>query len=84
MRYPGVVVNGVYSGKLNKTEPATMLLRRIVDEFGQTAAARKARERLGIPPPAEAPPPAPEPEPEPQPEKSEPPPSNLPPGFRPK
>src|SRR6266542_4192604 len=72
----------LYSGKLNKTEQATALLRRIVDEYGQTAAAKKARERLGIPEPVEAPLPAPEPEP--QPEKSVPPPSNLPPGFRPK
>jgi TolA-binding protein len=75
----------LYSGKLNKTEQATVLLRRIVNEYGQTGAAKKARERLGLPEPVEetvavaaepvAPPPAPE---------KEPPPSNLPPGFRPK
>ena len=79
----------LYSGKLNKTERATMLLRRIAEEYGQTAAAKKARERLGIPEPVvEAVAPAPEPEPEPMrvslPSKPEPPPSNLPPGFRPK
>ena len=78
----------LYSGKLNKTEEATKLLRRIVDDFGRTSAAKKARERLGIPEPVEAPQPAPEPEPEPAPEPMkkapEPPPSNLPPGFRPK
>jgi len=74
----------LYSGKLNKTEEATVLLRRIADEYGQTAAAKKARERLGIPEPvAEVAPPAPEPEPEPQ-NKPESPASNLPPGFRPK
>jgi TolA-binding protein len=75
----------LYSGKLSKTEEATKLLRRIVDEYGQTGAAKKARERLGIPEPVEAPP-EPEPEPEPAPRKKtpEPPPSNLPPGFRPK
>jgi TolA-binding protein len=74
----------LYSGKLNKTGEATALLRRIADEYGQTAAAKKARERLGLPEPvAAAPTPAPEPEPE-SPAKSEPPASNLPPGFRPK
>lgn len=78
----------LYSGKLNKTEQATVLLRRIVDEYGQTAAAKKARERLGIPEPIVVPVPVaatePEPEPTPSPAKPEPPVSNLPPGFRPK
>lgn len=77
----------LYSGRLNKTEQATALLRRIVDEYGETAAARKARERLGIPEPVVAVPvaaPEPEPEPAPVPAKPEPPVSNLPPGFRPK
>lgn len=75
----------IYSGKLNKTVEATALLRRIVEEYGGTAAAKKARERLGIPEPVEAPPaPEPVPEPEPEPSKPAPPPSNLPPGFRPK
>jgi TolA-binding protein len=74
----------LYSGKLNKSEEAAALLRRIADEYGQTAAAKKARERLGIPEPvAEVVAPAPEPEPEPQ-NKPESPASNLPPGFRPK
>jgi TolA-binding protein len=72
----------LYSGKLNKSAQATALLRRIVDEYGQTAAAKKARERLGMPEPVAVA--APLPEPEPEPEKPEPPPSNLPPGFRPK
>ena len=73
----------IYSGKLNKTEEATALLRRIVDEYGRTAAAKKARERLGLPEPVavvEAPTPPPVAESTPPPE----PPSNLPPGFRPK
>jgi hypothetical protein len=74
---------GLGSGKLNRIEDATRLLHRIVEEYGQTAAARKARERLGIPEPVEAA--APEPEPEPPAKKPpEEPPSNLPPGFRPK
>lgn len=72
----------LYSGKLNKTAAATTLLHRLVDEYGQTAAAKKARERLGIPEPVE-PPPAPEPEP-PAKKLPEEPPNNLPPGFRPK
>jgi TolA-binding protein len=70
------------SGKLNKSEDAAALLRRIVEEYGQTAAAKKARERLGIPDPvAEVVAPGPEPEPQNKPES---PASNLPPGFRPK
>jgi len=74
----------LYSGKLNKTDQATALLRRIADEYGKTAAAKKARERLGLPEPvAEVAQPPPEPEPTP-PAKSEAPASNLPPGFRPK
>jgi TolA-binding protein len=74
----------LYSGKLNKTEQATTLLRRIVDEYGQTAAARKARERLGIPEPvATVAAPAPENDPQPS-SAAEPPASSLPPGFRPK
>jgi TolA-binding protein len=73
----------LYSGKLNKTEEATVLLRRIVEEFGRTAAAKKARERLGLPEPVAfepAPPPPSVAEAAPPPE----PPSHLPPGFRPK
>jgi len=31
----------LYSGKLNKTVEATKLLRRIVDEYGQTVAAKR-------------------------------------------
>jgi TolA-binding protein len=70
----------LYLGKLDKAEQANALLHRIVNEYGQTAAAKKARERLGLPEPVEAefaevPPPAPAPPPEE-------PPSNLPPGFR--
>ena len=74
----------LYSGKLNKTEEATALLRRIVDDYGQTAAAKKARERLGLPELAsvtEVKPVVEKPEPPPA---SAPAPSNLPPGFRPK
>ena len=75
----------LYSGKLNKPAEAEATLRRIVDEYAHTAAARKARERLGIPEPVE--------EPEPTEDQAgdetaqappKEPPSNLPPGFRPK
>ncbi len=38
----------LYSGKLNETDKAVAILHRIVKEYGQTAAAKKARERLGI------------------------------------
>ena len=69
----------LYSGKLNKPEAATTLLRRIVMEYPQVAAARKARERLGEPEPL----PEAAPQPEIQTAESKPP-SNLPPGFRPK
>lgn len=75
----------LYSGKLNKTPEAEALLHRIIKEYGQTAAAKKARERLGVPEiqpqPASVAPHAP---PEPAYEKPEPSDSNLPPGFRPK
>ena len=38
----------LYSGKLNESEKAIAILHRVVKEFGQTAAAKKARERLGV------------------------------------
>jgi len=72
----------LYSGKLNKTEEATVLLRRIIAQYPQIAAAKKARERLGEPEPL--PEPAPESQAEASSETSKPSPSNLPPGFRPK
>ena len=74
----------LYSGKLNKPQPAEALLRRIIHEHGRTAAAKKARERLGLPEPVEAPPAEPPPPPpeEPQPEEPGAPGPKLPPGFR--
>lgn len=76
----------LYSGRLNKPAEAEAVLRRIVDEYGQTTAAKKARERLGIPEPLEAPEPEPESDDDDKTSESKPPqpPSNLPPGFRPK
>ena len=73
----------IYSGKLNRGAEAEQLLHRIINEYGETAAAKKARERLGIPQPVvDVPVAAPEPEAA-TPKKDEPP-SNLPKGFRPK
>jgi hypothetical protein len=72
--------------KLHQQEKATALLERIASEFSQTAAAKKARQKLGLPEPE--PPPVPAPEPEPEPEPAPEPPKDkgpsLPPGFRPK
>jgi len=85
--WAAIHLSNLYSGKLNKIEDATKLLHRIVDEYGQTAAAKKARERLGIPEPLPPPEPEPEPEPQPEPIRAETPKQpqhNLPPGFRPK
>lgn len=44
----------LYSGKLSQTEKAIELLNRIVDTHPETSAARKARQRLGIPEPQDA------------------------------
>jgi len=77
----------LYSGKLNKVPQAEAWLHRIIDEYPKTGAAKKARERLGIPQPVEEPEPevvASEPEPEPEETPPPPPQSNLPRGFRPK
>ncbi len=76
----------LYTGKLNKIKEAEALLHRIVDDYGNTSAAKKARQRLGLPEPEEqveeAPPepPVPEPSPSSPPQPA----SKLPPGFRPK
>jgi TolA-binding protein len=70
----------LYSGKLNQTDKAVALLRRIDSEYSQTTAAVKARSRLSqlegeggvtAAAPAEI-------------EEDPAPPSNLPKGFRPK
>lgn len=73
----------IYSGRLNKPEQALSWLTRIVEHYPETAAARKARSRLGIPEPeaaAEAPDASPEETLPPAPEED----PNLPRGFRPK
>jgi len=73
----------LYSGKLSRGQEAIVLLQRIVVEYGHTAAAKKARERLtaegiAVPEPVLQESPADDTD------KSDPPPSNLPQGFKPK
>ncbi len=76
----------IYSGKLNQTDKALLTLQRIVRDYPETAAAKKARQRLGLP--EESTPPAAEPvaETPSRPPKASPPPEPenpaLPKGFR--
>ena len=92
--WTAVRLANLYSGRLNQPDKAMALLQRIVTEYSGTAAAKKARNRLGIPEPEEA---APTEEGDPSPEESSPDPevpetplppdssfSTLPKGFRPK
>jgi TolA-binding protein len=77
--WAAIHLSNLYSGKLNRAPEAEALLRRIVAEYPETPAAKKARERLGEPEPlivTEAP--------EAKAQTTEQPKSNLPPGFRPK
>ena len=76
----------LYSGSLDKPDQAMALLERIAHRYPRTGAARKARERLGLPEPelpatseSQGDDTSPEEAPAPAPAKS-----NLPPGFRPK
>jgi TolA-binding protein len=64
--------------RINQPDKCEALLRRILDEYGETPAAKKARERLGLPEAGEAvqTPAGPEAQPPDGPK--------LPPGFRPK
>ena len=74
----------LYSGKLNQPDKAILYLRRIDAEYGQTAAARKARERLTQIDPTFVPASVAEVAAVEETAASEQPASNLPPGFRPK
>jgi TolA-binding protein len=74
----------LYSGKLNQPDKAIVYLRRIDAEYGQTAAARKARERLTQIDPTFVPASVAEVAAVEEAAASEQPASNLPPGFRPK
>ncbi|MCW5558400.1 MAG: hypothetical protein KIT22_11290 [Verrucomicrobiae bacterium] len=95
--WTAIRLSNLYSGRLSQPDKALALLNRIVTEYPATAAAKKARARLGIPEPEEtvetpeavpATSVAPEVEeiaeeaPPPPPDPE--PPSNLPKGFRPK
>ncbi len=84
--------------KLNKAEQSVALLHRIVAEYGETAAAKKARKRLAlfesvgdtellgtdVPEDPNAPTEIPRSQAKADAKKKEEPESNLPPGFRPK
>lgn len=45
----------IYSGRLNQADKALATLDRIVREYPDTAAAKKARQRLGLPDPVDLP-----------------------------
>jgi len=78
-------------GKLGQTEKGTNLLNEINNRYPLTAAAKKARQRLGLPEPElpqeeknEEEPSAEQEQEESKPQKSQPQQPQLPPGFRPK
>ena len=52
--WTAIHLSNLYSGKLNQTSKALGVLNRIVHEYPDTAAAKKARQRLGLPEPEEA------------------------------
>ncbi|MEN9734152.1 MAG: hypothetical protein RLZ45_2147 [Verrucomicrobiota bacterium] len=84
--WTAVRLSNLYSGRLNQSDKALQLLERIVNEFPETGAAKKARQRLGLPEPEVAVQPAAEEAPEEDSDDSPPPPpeppSGLPKGFR--
>ncbi|HAB16290.1 MAG TPA: hypothetical protein PLX89_09985 [Verrucomicrobiota bacterium] len=51
--WTAVRLSNLYSGRLNQPDKALALLQRIVNEYSETGAAKKARQRLGIPEPEE-------------------------------
>jgi tetratricopeptide (TPR) repeat protein len=81
--WTAIRLSNLYSGRLNQPNKALAVLDRIVRDYSDTAAARKARERLGIPEPTPEAvteePSAPDAEPASTPEPD---PTNLPKGFR--
>ena len=48
-------LSNLYSGRLNQPDRAVATLERVIRDYPETAAAKKARERLGIPEPTEEP-----------------------------
>ena len=53
--WTAVHLANIYSGRLNQPDKAIATLERLAKEYPETAAARKARQRLGIPEPTEFP-----------------------------
>jgi hypothetical protein len=55
--WTAIRLSNLYSGRLNQPSKALAVLDRIVQDYSETSAAKKARERLGLPEPTpEAPP----------------------------
>ncbi len=48
-------LSNLYSGRLNQPDNAIAILERVIHEYSETAAAKKARERLGVPEPTDVP-----------------------------
>ncbi|MSU37212.1 MAG: hypothetical protein EXS36_19385 [Pedosphaera sp.] len=88
--WTAIHLSNLYSGKLNHPEKALALLNRVIEEYPETGAARKARSRMGLPEPdavsgEAATDASSESEPVEESRPSEPePPSNMPRGFRPR
>jgi tetratricopeptide (TPR) repeat protein len=52
--WTAIRLSNLYSGRLNQPDKAMALLDRIVQDYSETGAAKKARQRLGLPEPDEA------------------------------
>lgn len=77
--WTAVHLSNLYSGRLNQPDKALAVLHRIVSDYPNTAAAQKARQRLGLPEPEAAAAGEETPEAPAEPPAEE---SNLPQGFR--
>jgi hypothetical protein len=53
--WTAVHLANIYSGRLNQSDKAVATLERLVAEYPETAAAKKARQRLGLPEPVDIP-----------------------------
>lgn len=49
--WTAIHLSNLYSGKLNHPDKALALLNRVIEEYPETGAARKARSRMGLPEP---------------------------------
>ena len=49
--WTAIRLSNLYSGRLNQPDKSMALLERIVGDYSETAAAKKARQRLGLPDP---------------------------------